>query len=201
MEYARFTPPWLRQQLSVGDRPICYVAKVDSEELVLPDLRAQRNVASHHRMAWLLAAFYEYEPKMSRKVLDKLIQQFSSTDSPCRRIKRRQTGPTGNSGSRRKKQRDSLPNSGKEVRTVLPPSQDFTRTRDAAESSPGRVCFNGHEIFCAFGHSCRFRDMEGGQDPEGITGKCRQCQAKIHDLCAGGENSDRMCPRCKRNLG
>lgn len=200
LEYALFTPPWIRQQLSVGDRPVCYLAKTDSLEIVLPDLRAQRNSTGHQRMAWLLAAFYEFEPQLSRRLLDTLIQQFpqQGNDSSISPAKRRQPAPRGG----RRKKRMEVPS--KAIQQAPSPSErePAVRKGPAADESPSRqagaVTFNGHAIICAFGLSCRFKDHEGGQDPSCITAKCRQCQvAKMHDLCAGGEEGDRICPLCK----
>ena len=84
LEYARFTPPWMRKHLSVSGHPICYLGKIDSPEVCVSDPRARRRFMGHRRMTWILAALYENEPNMSQTLLDRLTQNMIPTSIAVR---------------------------------------------------------------------------------------------------------------------
>lgn len=66
LRYWRFTPPWLRKNISIGNLNII----LDSESM--PELRSQRNRMGERRLKAVLAAFFEREV-LARGILEDLL--------------------------------------------------------------------------------------------------------------------------------
>lgn len=73
LRYARFTPPWLRKNLIIGQE---WRILMDTE--CMPELRNQRNRMGEKRLKAVLAAFYEREP-LARIILERHIHKLSSS--------------------------------------------------------------------------------------------------------------------------
>lgn len=71
LRYWRFTPPWLRKTIAIGDFNII----LDSESM--PELRSQRNRMGERRLKAVLAAFFERED-LARGILEDLLNKQPS---------------------------------------------------------------------------------------------------------------------------
>jgi len=88
-QYTDFTPPWIRQKLLVAGRTSFL------HDLVVPDIRNQRNVTGFQRMAWILASFYQYEPNFAKSTLDNLLHNIGS----LRKVRNRKSAQNAVEGS------------------------------------------------------------------------------------------------------
>lgn len=74
LRYWRFTPPWLRKNISIGNFSVI----LDSDGM--PELRSQRNRMGERRLKAVLAAFFEREA-LARGILEDLLSDQPSSPS------------------------------------------------------------------------------------------------------------------------
>jgi len=121
LQYADLTPSWIRRKLFVSGRTSIL------SELVVPDIRTQRNAAGYQRMAWILASFYQYEAIFAKETLDHLLGNIDT----LRKVRNRRRPPTTmsrhfSSSQSPKKRRRTLPEAIEGTVLQLPTSNTVT---------------------------------------------------------------------------
>ena len=132
--YSQFTPPWIRLNLVVklesttGDNTDIegYAETVTLKKAGVTNLRGERNTHGYRRLTFILAAFYNYEERAVKPLLDYLLSIMPSAPSQLRK----------KSKKTKRSSRNEKTNKGSEGQTTDAVEAERTRKRPKNATSP-----------------------------------------------------------------
>ena len=145
-KYGCFTPPWFRSQIIKGEQgDFANQSSVYFSNVVVPDMRNQRSRVGTTRLAYILGAFLQREPIMTRKAFIHLLRVVPVNPTLQKFQTRTRIGymqpMQSNTTRNRRTERRRIENENVNDERALPHSRTNNRTgadRDDRASPPSR---------------------------------------------------------------